>query len=195
MRRYKIILYFLVFNFLCATAAFGLIDNWYHYEQGMRMISAKNYNQALREFTYYLDHPDIHRHMFGVAYFGRALMFQDKKNYQQAIDEFKLAIQNDLHPTMKITDQAYINIGTIYMERKDYQGAIKAYASAVESNNRNGFAHYYLGLSYLRAGEYEKAEIESQKAKKLGVPFTALSDKLNEIRSKSAKPADAGEKK
>lgn len=165
-----------------ASAVFGLIDNWYHYEQGMRMISAKNYNQALREFTYYLNHPDMHRHMFGVAHFGRALMFQDQKNYQQAIDEFKLAIQNDLHPTKRITDQAYMNIGTIYMERKAYQDAIKAYASAVESNKQNGLAHYYLGLAYLRAGEYEQAEKESEEAKKLGITFTALSDGLNKAK-------------
>lgn len=178
-----------------ATSIFGLIDNWYHYEQGMRMISVKNYDQAFREFTYYLNHPDMHKHMFGIAYFGRALMFQHQKNYQRAIDEFKLAIQNDLHPTKRITDQAYMNIGTIYMERKAYQDAVEAYSKAIKNNSGNGLAHYYLGLALIQTGDYEGAGEEAEKAKKLGVPFTALSDELNKIRSKSAKPADAGEKK
>lgn len=183
MKRYKIILCFLVFNFLCATAAFGLIDNWYHYEHGMKMIAAKNYDQAQRDFTYYLNQPEIHRHMFGVAYFGRALVYQKKGNYKRAMDEYTLAIENDLHPRVMIRDKAYLNIGTIYMERKAYQEAIEAYLKAIKNNPDNGIAHYYLGLSYLRTGEVEKAEIESQKAKKLGIAFTALSDELSKIRN------------
>jgi len=124
----------------------------------------------------------MHRRMFGVAYFGRGLIFERNKNYGQALVEYRLAIQNDLHPTVQISDKAYTNIGTIYMGRKEYQDAIRAYASAVEINAQNGLAHYYLGLAYLRAGEYEQAEKESEEAKRLGVTFTALSDELNKAK-------------
>lgn len=182
LKKCKVILFSLTFILTLAPAAFSLMDNWSHYEDGMRMMSKKNYNQAFTEFTYYINHPEFHRHMFGIAYFGRALMFQELKNYGRAIEEYKLAIENDLHPVKKIADQAYMNIGTIYMERKAYQDAIGAYTSAVASNKQSGFAHYYLGLAYLRAGEYEKAEKESEEAKRLGITFTALADGLNKAK-------------
>jgi tetratricopeptide (TPR) repeat protein len=98
-----------------------------------------------------------------------------------------MAVKNDLHSTVKITSKAYINIGTIYMRNKAYQDAIEAYSKAVESDQNNGLAHYYLGLAYLRAGEYEKAEQESEEAKRLGITFTALSDKLSKIKTNPPK--------
>jgi tetratricopeptide (TPR) repeat protein len=161
-----------------------MIDNWFHYEQGMRMLNAKKWDHAQREFTYYLNHPEMHRHMFGVAYFGRGLLYQAMGKLDRALEEFRLAIQNDHHPSVSVSESSYINIGALYMTKKSYQDAITAYSKAVEINPKNGLAHYYLGLAYLRAGEYEKAEKEAEVAKKLGVPFTALSDELNKIKNK-----------
>ncbi|MEK6528151.1 MAG: tetratricopeptide repeat protein [Nitrospirota bacterium] len=168
--------------FIFAISAFGLLDNWSHYYSGLKYIKEKNYKAAEDNFNYYLRHPEMHRHMFGVAYFGRGIMFQDMNNYSRAVEEYKMAIENDLNPTAMIKDKAYMNIGTIYMGKKKYKDAKEAYLKAVESNSRNGLAHYYLGLAYLRAGEYEQAEKESEEAKKLGITFTALSDELNKVK-------------
>ena len=168
--------------FIFAISAFGLLDNWSHYYSGLKYIKEKNYKAAEDNFNYYLRHPEMHRHMFGVAYFGRGIMFQDMNNYSRAVEEYKMAIENDLNPTAMIKDKAYMNIGTIYMGKKKYKDAKEAYLKAVESNSRNGLAHYYLGLAYLRAGEYEQAEKESEEAKKLGITFTALSDGLNKAK-------------
>lgn len=194
IKNYKIIFTSLILVVIFTSKSFGLIDNWYHYEQGLRMIAAKNYDQAQKEFNYYLRHPDMHRHMFGVAYFGRGLMFQETGDVSRAIEQYQMATMNDLHPSVRITDKAYVNIGTIYMQRKAYTEAISAYSKAIESNPKNGFAHYYLGLALYEAGEYEKAAEEAETAKKLEVPFTALSDKLNEAKDKT-KPARAGKAK
>ncbi len=182
-KKYKITVTFLIVILVFTSTAFGLNDNWYHYEQGMRQIAAKNYNQAQREFNYYIKHPEMHRHMFGVAYFGRGLMFEALGNDGRAITEYKMAIQNDLHPTVKITHKAYMNIGTIRMENKAYEAAVIAYMKAVKDKPKSGLAHYYLGLAFLRIGEYEKAEEESKKARELGITFTALSDKLSKIKT------------
>lgn len=191
LRKYTMILTTLIINLTLMTTAFGLIDNWYHYEQGMRQIAAKNYKQAQKEFNYYIEHPEMHSHMFGVAYFGRGLMFETLGNDGQAITEYRMAIKNDLHPTVEISYKAYINIGTIYMRNKVYQDAINAYSKAVKSSPKNGLAHYYLGLAYLRAGEYEKAEQESEEAKRLGITFTALSDKLSKMKNNPSKSGKA----
>jgi tetratricopeptide (TPR) repeat protein len=131
--------------------------------------------------------------MFGVAHFGKGLMFQAMGKYDIAITEFRMAIENDLHPEIKVSDNAYMNIGAIYMKLKAYQDAVQAYSKCVQSNPRNGLAHYYLGMSYLRAGDYENAEKEEEAAKKLGVAFTALSEELTKVKSGTQEETDKKE--
>jgi tetratricopeptide (TPR) repeat protein len=160
----------------------GYLDNWYHYEHAMRLISAKKWEQAEKELNYYLNHPEMHRHMFGVAHFGKGLMFQAMRRYDAAIKEYRMATENDLHPEVKVSESAYMNLGALYMRAKSYTDAAEAYAKIVQKNPQNGLAHYYLGLSYLRKGDYQNAEKEGEIAKKLGVQFTALQEDLAEIK-------------
>jgi tetratricopeptide (TPR) repeat protein len=189
--KWKITGIYLMLFITLAPYAYGLGDNWAHFENGMKYIKSGDYSRALDNFNYYLHQPEMHRHMFGVAYFGRGVLYESRKNYGQAIAEYRLAIENDLHPSVKISDKAYMNIGTIYMGRKEYEDAIRAYAGAVESNKQSGLAHYYLGLAYLRAGQYEQAEKESEEAKNLGVTFTALADELNKAKGPSPDKGNA----
>jgi len=176
--KHKIIIGFLILILAQTTDIFGAGDNWAHYEDGLRFMKQGNYDAALNNFSYYLYQPEMHRHMFGIAYFGRGLLFQARGNDSKALQEFKKAVENDLHPTVKISDKAYMNIGTIYMKQKAYEDAAKAYSNAVTSKPENGLAHYFLGLARFEMGDYESAEKESEAAKRLGVPFTALSDQL-----------------
>ena len=168
----------------------GYLQNWYHYEQGMRQVQAKNYEQAEKEFDYYLTKTAMHGDMIGVAHFGKGLMYQSMGKYDLAITEYKMAIDNDLHPEVKTSEKAYTNIGAIYMKMKNYEEAVHVYTRFVEGFPKNGLAHYYLGLAYLRTKEYEKAEKEAEEAKKLGVPFTALSEELAEIKKSPPKNAE-----
>jgi tetratricopeptide (TPR) repeat protein len=189
--RYRVILFFLGIITVFTTNAFALLDNWSHWNLGQEALKMRDFKRAEVQFSYYLKHPEMHRHMFGIAYFGRGLTFQELGNYGRAIEEYKMAIENDLHPTTRITDKAYMNMGAIYMKTKVYQDAIKAYSKAIENNPRNGLAHYYLGLAYLRDSQYEKAEKEAEEAKKLGVTFTVLSDELNKIKNNTGKTGKA----
>ena len=184
LKKYKMAVIGLILFIAVAAPAYGLLDNWAHFENGMKYMKSGDYYRALDNFNYYLRQPEMHRHMFGVAYFGRGLLYESKKKYGHAVTEYRLAIENDLHPSVKISDKAYMNTGTIYMERKEYQDAIRAYAAAIERNNRNGLAHYYLGLAYLRVGDYEQAEKESEEAQKLGVTFTALANELKKAKGR-----------
>jgi tetratricopeptide (TPR) repeat protein len=171
----------------------GLSDNWYHYNQGIIDIKWKNWDQARKEFDYYLNNPDMHSHMFGVAHFGKALMFQAMSNPGQALAEYKMAVENDRHPALKIADRAYVNMGAIYFKQKAYAEAVAAYSKAVESNPKNGSAHYWLGMSYLRNGESEKAEKEAEEARKLGIPFTALANELSAKKNASATDTESAD--
>jgi tetratricopeptide (TPR) repeat protein len=74
------------------------------------------------------------------------------------------------------------------MKKKMYKDAAYAYLKAVQSNPENGLAHYYLGLAYLRMGDYERADKASAEAKRLGITFMALSDKLAKKGAKIDEP-------
>jgi tetratricopeptide (TPR) repeat protein len=156
----------------------GMHDNWRHYYRGLKKLDHGNVWQAEKEFSYYLNHPEIHRHMFGIAHFGLGLLRMKQGKFEEAVDEFLLAVKEDRHPDIKIADKAYMNIGTIYMKKNDYKESVNAYRKAIETNPKNGLAHYYLGLASLRNGDLEAAEKESAEAKKLGVKFSALDEDL-----------------
>ena len=118
IKKYKITLsLFIILTF--TFTAFGLEDNWSRWNRGKEAIKDGNFNRARREFNYYIRHPEMHRHMFGIAYFGRGLVFDAIGKDELAIKEYRMAIKNDLHPTVQITDKAYINIGNIYMRNNN----------------------------------------------------------------------------
>ncbi len=166
-------------------------DNWYHYNQGMINIKWKLWDEAQEEFDYYLRHPEMHANMFGVAHFGKGVMFQAMGNLEKALAQFKVAAANDLHPVAKVADQAYMNMGAIYLKQKAYPEAVNAYSKAVESSPKSGAAHYWLGMSYLRTGEIEKAEQEAGTAKQLGIHFTALYEELAEKKNPALRDAES----
>ncbi|KAF0221846.1 MAG: Tetratricopeptide repeat [Geobacteraceae bacterium] len=169
-------------------------DNWYHYEQGMRMVDARNWEQADNEFRYYLDHGAMHRRMWGIAYYGFAVMSQKKGETNQALEYYKLAIVEDKHPTVSVADKVYQNLGAIYLKRKEYKSAIENYLKAIGKDPKSGLSHYYLGMAYLKSGDLVNAEKEDLEAKKLGVNFTALAEGISEAKNPSlTKPSDDGE--
>lgn len=166
----------------------GKVDNWQHYWRGLAQIKAKDWRQAEQEFNFYInaDNASFLRHMAGVAYFGRGLMYQAMGRTEQSIEEFKLAMSRDWHPDYKITDKAWMNIGTIYIKQKNYKEAQNAYEKAVAFDPKNGQAQYYLGLAALRAGNIELAEKQSAEAKKLGITYVGLDEELSERKKRPA---------
>lgn len=160
----------------------GLSDNWYHYNQGIEDTKNGDFGGAAKQFDYYLRHPEMHQHMFGIAHFGKGLMYQAMGNLDKALDEFKMAIGNDLHPAMSVKDKACMNMGNIFFKLKLYNDAVSSYKKAIEANSKNGDAHYFLGMAYLKTGDIEKAETESVEAKKLGVTYTSLDEKLKKAK-------------
>lgn len=169
-------------------------SNWSHFNRGLGMVEEQNWNQAMREFNYYISHPRLHRGFWGVAYYGLGVMNQKKGDVDAAIACYQRAIQQDLHPEASVADKAYQNIGAIYLKKKDYVKAIENYKKAVEKDPKSGLSHYYLGMSYLKSGDLENAEKEKLEARKLGVTYTALAEWIAEARNPSAtKPSDDGE--
>ncbi len=162
-------------------------DNWRHWEWGLEAVKNKNFGKATREFDYYIRNKHLHRNAFGVAYFGKGLVAEGMGNDELAITHYKMALQNDIHPTVRISTMAYMNMGTIYMRNEKYKEAIKVYLKAIEIKPKNGLAHYFLGLAYFESGDYENAENQAIEAKELRIKYSALSDKLEKVKSSSSK--------
>lgn len=170
----------------------GEQDNWFHYEAGMKWVEVGDWHSAAGQFNYYILMPRYHRGAWGAAYFGFGVMHEKQGNFEAAIDCYRLAVSRDRNPRISVADKAYQNIGTIYLKKKNYPKAIENYKKAIEKNSANGYAHYYLGMSYLKSGDLENAEKESQEAKKRGITFPALDKEINEARNHStAIPSDA----
>ena len=83
--------------------------------------------------------------------------------YDQAIDYYQKALDlnTDSVSPRNIGMQIYINtrIGSLYFQKKNYSDVIKylEQAEKLSSQNVNVEIYYYLGLSYVKIGEIEKA--------------------------------------
>jgi len=71
---------------------------------------------------------------------------------KEAIDEFKIAIENDSEYA-----DAYNNLGRAYIELAEYAKAIEALRVAQSLNAKFADVHNYLGVAYTETGEFEKA--------------------------------------
>jgi tetratricopeptide (TPR) repeat protein len=80
--------------------------------------------------------------------------------YDKALEYYLKALALDLVLEKKNTNiYLYLNtrVGTIYFQKKDYLQAIEYLEKAAEMSPRNVEVIYYLGLSYAKIGEKEKA--------------------------------------
>ena len=165
----------LTFNIAEAETA-----NWTHWDKAMESIKQKDYNNAFTELNYYFLHPDMHRDFWGVAYFGRALVFEAQERYKEALEEYKKSIENDYF-SVSITEKALLNMASLYFKMKNYDDAVNAYKKLIDVNTKSGLGYYYLGMSYYEKKEYDLAWKNARIAQQLGIPFTALIDKLKKV--------------
>ena len=80
--------------------------------------------------------------------------------YDKALEYYLKALALDLVLEKKNTNiYLYLNtrVGIIYFQKKDYLQAIEYLEKAAERSPRNAEVIYYLGLSYAKIGEKEKA--------------------------------------
>jgi tetratricopeptide (TPR) repeat protein len=74
--------------------------------------------------------------------------------YLKALD---LATSSSLAVNMGIIVYLNTRVGCVYFEKKKYSQAIEYLESAIKMSSYNAEAYYYLGLSYDKIGEKEKA--------------------------------------
>ncbi len=101
-------------------------------------------------------------------YLSRLYIFLGKNDPKSPYND--MALQNsmkalEISPTFVRT---YYEIAQAYLNKKDYNGAIKYFSEAVKLNPEVGMSHWYLGATYLEAGEVQKGLAAINEAMKIG---------------------------
>ena len=128
----------------------------------------------------YLEQAILLDRNYGEAYSNLGLAYDNKGDYDKAIEYYKKALKIILrklgseHPNVAIY---YNNLGFAYREKGDYDKAIEYFQKALKIGLRKlgsehpNVAFYYnnLGKTYNNKGDYDKAIEYLQKALKIGL--------------------------
>jgi tetratricopeptide (TPR) repeat protein len=85
----------------------------------------------------------------GAAPFAKARIYMQARDYQQAIQQFQLAIQRHQH-----VPDSYAGIGTADLELRKYAGSYRAYRAAARLQPANPAYLYYAAYSALYAQDF-----------------------------------------
>ena len=92
-------------------------------------------------------------------HYGRGWKFFDEEQHDQAIVEFKNAINIDSN-----FKEAHFHLGVIYIEQNRHSEAIEAFEKAISIDHRFKDAYFNLGLAHFESGEREAAKKAANKA-------------------------------
>lgn len=122
----------------------------------------------------------------GKAYkflFNQGLYFFINGEYIKAGEKFQAAF--DLHGDDLAVS---IYLGVLLLKRKSYYAAEKYFSKAVVKDPQNEDALYFLGVSFQKAGNNEKAIEAFNRVKQLNPSRTEVAYRLKEIRSNRKQP-------
>ncbi len=99
------------------------------------------------------------RRVVSVAYYVKGVVYDDKKEYDKAIEAYQEAIR--FNPKQ---DDVYYNIGVDYSNKQMYDKAIDAYYKAIQINPTDDGAYYNMGIIYTDKQMYSVAIAAYKKA-------------------------------
>ena len=103
-----------------------------------------------------------------VIYNNRGTAYDDKGDYDRAIQDFNEAIR--LNPNF---ERAYYDRGNAYIDKDDYDRAIQEYDEAIRLNPKDANAYNNRGVAYERKGDYGHAIQDYNQAILLNSNYTS----------------------
>lgn len=129
------------------------------YDKGLDAMRHQHYDEAQKHFeaAYKLapGNPDVNDKL--------GELFLVTRNTEKAQQYLQNALSLDPDHENALTD-----MGELRIEERDYPGAEKPLEQAVNDDPNNWFAHWMLGVAYLRVNENEKARAQAAAAVKSG---------------------------
>ena len=124
------------------------------------------------------------------AYFGRALAFELKGDFDREIADYTKMIEIDPNDS-----SIWCYRGIAYEEGKgDYEHALADYTKAIEVDPTNSGAYQRRGLLYKNQGVAERAVADLEKAVSLNPELDEAKKALEELRAKGAPAPSAASK-
>lgn len=122
-------------------------------------------------------------------HFNQGLYSIISRDYIKAMEKFQEAHQLDKKDVLVL-----IYMGILLMKLKNYYAAEKYFQEAVDIDPQSDDGWFYLGENYLKAGEFRKALIMFESAKRLNPDRREIASKTNEIRAKMPQLFPRGDK-
>ena len=160
--------------------------------RGISYLKLFKYDEALKDFTAAIDLNLLKIGIFGKNkekaedlkelkkilsnyYFNRALVYQEKSDFSNAVSDYKYVIEYDSNHKM-----SYFNLGYIFYEQKKFDSAIAYFSDVLRIDPRDNDALYNRANVYITIKDYEKAiadlEILTRNFKNNAEVFTSLGD-------------------
>jgi tetratricopeptide (TPR) repeat protein len=111
------------------------------------------------------------------AYFSRAYYYQEMKDFQKALSDYKKVI--DLDPA---NSDAYYNVGVINYEVKQYAAAVKSLDYCIQMNAEMPEAYFMRGLAYEKLGDKAEALLNFEHVRRMGVVSDELRQALKRVK-------------
>jgi len=125
--------------------------------RGWRERARNNYDQAITTFKLALEKTP----QSAEAYIGLGNIYEDKKDYNQALKYYSKAIE------IKPKSGYFWLRGDVWRRRNDCERAIEDYTSAITKDPSFAAAHTDRGFCYMSMGKYETALADYKKALEL----------------------------
>ena len=101
-----------------------------------------------------------------VFYTNMGVLYTEKKMYDKAMNEFKMALKE--RPDYPF---AYINLGYLYLNMQNYDEAVNIYKKALQLLPDYPISHNNLAIAYKRLGKFDEAIHEYARAAELNPGF------------------------
>lgn len=132
-----------------------------HYNIGVCFYRLKQTNEAVKHF----EHAIFLQKKHAKAFYALGMAYSDLGNWQEAEKSFQKAIKMSKNENGEI----WFDLAFVYINQKKYDDAFSCFQKAIIFGSQaNGASHNNLGVIYAIKGDLLKANIEIEKAKKLG---------------------------
>jgi tetratricopeptide (TPR) repeat protein len=133
----------------------------YYYMRGIINNSRSKFIKALDDFTSAIDMNP--KDILYRCYLGRGVSFYNLLEYESALSDLNLSIQQN-----DTVASAYYTRGLINYDAKDYEAAASDFQKTLEYSRGNAALYFNLGMSYYRLEEKDKACPNFNKACTMG---------------------------
>ncbi len=125
-------------------------------EIGYANYKLKNENEAIDAYNKAL----LHRPNYGVAYRGLGNVYYDNDEYEDALDNFELAMQYDEENSKAY----YYTLGWLYNDVEQYDQAEEILLKAVAYDPESAKSFEELAYTYLKQSKYNDGVLQANKA-------------------------------